>query len=605
MTITLSQALAKTDIRPRALISIEPRAKIEGWFLTGGKTYTFETAWTERRPSAVSEDGTDLIEKTSNIAEVEATDGSWYWDRAAGKIYVHTSGDDSPANYTILLETVYRFCGINAGAITWDGHVWEPFITSAPTIADSVPDLFFSQVKTEQISFSIQNSEGYFDIISRLFYWENALVKVYYGVADLDFTGFETGFIGILKDPGWELDAISFSACDLRAWLQEQIPADEYKQDTYPGLADADIGKAIPIVYGPWSYFPTVKISASPRKYKIAGHRINALTAVRIAGTPTSSANYTADLPNGEFTLTIDPGASAVTADIEGKHDGTKYLTTGVDQVRDLLKYSIIPTVLINDASFTTAAADNPAVTRLAVETKTNISDLLSTLFKDLFLLFYFDASGLLSIKAWKPEIPASTTRLEESDLITEPKASSTTEQIFFKVDVAYDQDYADDEPQHYIAEDSVSALIYKRQKTITVESATLIEYADALNAASYYLFVSKSRSLKISAAFSPRALGLKIGDKVRLNYSRAPHLSGELADRYFEITGYSKNLNTFEVTLDLDDMKGLGTDLCIITADDHPNWAASTEEQRDAWGYLGDGDGFVDPELKRKKYII
>lgn len=604
MTLTLDQALAKTDIRPRALISIEPRAKIEGWFLTGGKTFTYESSWTERRPSKLEEDGTALTEKTST-AEVEAADGSWFWDRTAGKIYVHTSGDDSPANYTILLETVYRFCGINGGSIEWDGHVWEPFIISAPTIADSVPDLFFSQVKTEQISFSMQNSEGYFDVISRLFYWENAIVKVYYGVADLDFTDFETGFIGILKDPSWELDAIAFSATDLREWLQEQIPADEYEQDTYPDLADADTGKAIPIFYGPWSYAPTTKISASPRKYKIAGHRLNAITAVRIAGTPTSAANYTADLPNGEFTLTIDPGTSAVTADVEGKHDGTKYLTAGVDQARDLLKYSIIPSTLINDASFTTAAADNPAVTRLCAESKTNISDLLSTLFKDLFLLFYFDSDGLLSLKAWKPEIPAVSTRIEENDFITEPKASSVTQNIYYKVDVAYGQDYADDEPSHYVAEDPVSALIYKRQKTIEVTSGTLIEYSDAQNAANYYLFASKSRSLKISATLSPRALGLKIGDKVRLNISRAPHLSGELADRYFEITGYSKDLNNFEVTLDLDDMKGLGGDLCIVTADDHPNWAASTEAQQDAWGYLGDGDGFVDTELKRKKYII
>lgn len=602
MTITLEEALAKTNIRPRVLISIEPRSKIEGWFLTSGKSYTYESDWTERRPSAVSEDGTELTEKTS-IADVEAAASSWFWDGA--KVYIHTSGDDSPSGYTILLETVYRFCGINEGDVEHDGHVWEPLITSAPTITDSVPQLFYSQVKYETISFSLANSEGYFDIISRLFYWENALLKVYYGTAELDFADFGIAFIGLLKDPAWELDSISFTAEDLRSWLDEKIPTEEYSIDTYSDLDENDEGKSIPIFYGPWSYVPTVKISASPRKYKICGHRLNDITGVRIGGTLTSASNYTKDLVNGEFTLSIDPGTSEVTADIEGKHDGTKYLEAGVDQARDLLKYSNIPDSLINESSFTAAAAENTASTRLCVEEKTNITDLLSTLFKDLFLLFYFDDDGLLAIKAWRPEIPASSVKFEESDFVAEPKASSDTSEIYYKVDIAYGQDYEDSEPRHFIAENAASKYIYKSAKTMDqIDSATLIDSSDAEKAAGYYLFVSKSRSMKISATLGPRAMGLKIGDKVRLNFSRAPNIDGEWNDSYFEVTGYSKDMNLFEVSVDLDDMKGLGPDLCIICADGHPNWSSSTEAQRNAWGYIGDGDGFVDAEKKRKKFV-
>ena len=118
------------------LVEVEPAQHLESWSLTSGETFTYEKEFlTEQSEigkelltfgsmylsfspgnriyfpkyntvrkivSRVEENGTALDEKSS-VATVEAGTGSWWHDRANGKIYVHSSGDDTVNDYTIIV----------------------------------------------------------------------------------------------------------------------------------------------------------------------------------------------------------------------------------------------------------------------------------------------------------------------------------------------------------------------------------------------------------------------------------------------------------------------------------------------------------------------
>ncbi len=604
--MTLAQQLTSPDVSPVVLVCVEPKAKLEGMTLTSGKTYTYEKSWEYRPPVSVFEDGSELSEKTS-ITEVESTSGSWYWD--GSKVYVHTTGDDAPSGYLIHLTSEYRFSGGRAGGDSWNSVRWLPRIIrdKAPVLKDSVPDIFSSQIFGQQISFSLANSDGFFDKISRAYYWENARVSVYWGIASGSWSDFQTGFIGFLQNPGWGKEEISFSAIDQRRlFTDESIPDAEFSSEDYPDLAADDEGKSIPVYFGPWSSVPCTLIdeTASAWKYKICGHRIESITEVQIGGSATSITNYTTDLANGEFTLSVDPGDDPVTATIEGYHNGTKYVESGIEQALEIIKMSTLSSDLIDSSSFATAVAENPAKTRYAFTSRQNIATALASVVQDTFLRLDFNSSGQLQAETWNPQVPEDAPVLRENrDFVTEPSVSSRTGEIFQKVVVLYDEN-TDTEPKRIVAESQEAEILLQRTRTKELTTG-LISSTDAAEAAGRFQFYSGSRNQRVNCQVGPRGMLFYLGQKIKVVFSRGSDLSGEWDEKTYEIIDIQKNLNDFTVSLILEDMKGLGTDIAFWTADSAVSWASSSEPERDNQGYWGDADGFADPENTRKKVML
>ncbi len=604
--MSLAQLLTNSTVSPVALVCIEPKAKIEGMTLVSGKLYTYEKSWNYRPPVALYEDGEELTVKTS-IADVESNSGSWYWD--GSKVYVHTTGSDAPSGYLIHITSEYRFSAAQVGLDEWNGVRWFPRIArgKAPILKDSIPDIFSSTVFGQQISFTLLNSDGFFDNISRAYYWENSKVTVRWGLENLSWSDFQIGFIGFLQNPGWGKDEVSFSAIDQRRlFADEFIPNEEFSQEDYSDLSDEDEGESIPAYFGPWAKVPCTLIdeTASTWKYKICGHRIESIEEVQIGGAATSISNYSTDLANGEFTLTVDPGSDVVTASIKGFHNSTKYVETGIEQALEVVKMSTLPGSLIDDTSFSNAAAENPAKTRYAFTSKVNIATALGQIVQDTFLILDFNSSGQLQAETWNPQVPEDAPILrEDRDFISEPNVSSRTSEIFQKIVVLYDAD-TDTEAKRIVNESQEAEILLQRTRTKEINTG-LISSADAAEASGRYLFYAGSRNQRLSCQVGPRGMQFSLGQKVKVVYSRGSDLSGELDEKTFEIIDIQKDLNDFLVTLTLEDMKGLGSDIAFWAPDTAVDWSSSSEPERDGQGYWGDADGFVDSEKTRKKVML
>lgn len=111
---TVVDWLTNPDAETVVIAELFPSAEIEAnwtWALTGGKTYTYETSWAEGEVISVSEGGTKYTRtyytEKYNTADVEATASTFYYDRFSGMLYLHTSGNDSPAT---MVSGSYKYC---------------------------------------------------------------------------------------------------------------------------------------------------------------------------------------------------------------------------------------------------------------------------------------------------------------------------------------------------------------------------------------------------------------------------------------------------------------------------------------------------------------
>lgn len=87
--------------------------------------------------------------------------------------------------------------------------------------------------------------------------------------------------------------------------LNIKIPKTRYNLTDYPNLSPNDDGALIPIAIGEIDNVAAVLIDSSLSKYKVAGHAIHDITAVRTERETLAAGEITEDLANGQFTVAV------------------------------------------------------------------------------------------------------------------------------------------------------------------------------------------------------------------------------------------------------------------------------------------------------------
>lgn len=96
--------------------------------------------------------------------------------------------------------------------------------------------------------------------------------------------------------------------------LNTQLPATRYNTTTYPNLDTNFDGAPIPIAYGNLHNIVPACINTSAQIYKVAGHAIHAIDAIRTEKETLDPAeDYSLDLADGEFTILSTPYLAANT----------------------------------------------------------------------------------------------------------------------------------------------------------------------------------------------------------------------------------------------------------------------------------------------------
>ncbi len=135
---TFAELIAAPGSEKVFLCEAKPAEQVTNFTLTAGKTYTYQLAYlneTVTLADATTEtirkivntcelDGTALTVKTS-IIEVEATAGSYWFDKALGIFYIHAPDGGSPNHHTVIVYFKVYFA---TKGIVLDSAVGEPFL---------------------------------------------------------------------------------------------------------------------------------------------------------------------------------------------------------------------------------------------------------------------------------------------------------------------------------------------------------------------------------------------------------------------------------------------------------------------------------------------
>ena len=182
-------------------------------YLTAVENSSYWTAHTET-PSRVTENGAELTSRAT-YALCEANAGSWYYDSANSRLYVHTTGSDDPGGGSyIIMSYFWEYIATHAGE--YNGHWYYGRLNkeNIPSIESSVSGPHEGVVTLSPGSISINNlpiqpaTAGFYDSRLSTYVYEGAKIILLRGEQDAAYGTFEAFIHGYLGD--WECDEKHF-----------------------------------------------------------------------------------------------------------------------------------------------------------------------------------------------------------------------------------------------------------------------------------------------------------------------------------------------------------------------------------------------------------
>jgi len=341
MTV-LTNRLAHPNIGTVILVEATAGERLLLWTQTVGKTYTFEASSSQRIVN-VKQDGVSLTAQAS-IDAVEANAGSWY--AAGGRVYVRTTGD--VGTDTVTLQAIAAFCYATKARI-FNGIYYDPRILSLPSLSLRIERKFGDPGQLGSGAITFVNSDGHFDTLSGL-QWDagSIVLKMGADLPDAQATYAQYDTVGTFLTKSWEKSDDKFTLMfeEWKSRTKKKIPTTFYDRDPttgYPLMRESDVGKALQIAYGIIYDIAPVCIDLSTNQFKVAGHPIREISAVRVKNEATGAW---VDTP---YTEVVDAAATfkipswdqtaEVAVDFIGKmlEDGITVMDNPADVVKDIL----------------------------------------------------------------------------------------------------------------------------------------------------------------------------------------------------------------------------------------------------------------------------
>jgi hypothetical protein len=276
--MTVAQAIMRPTAGVVILAEISCGIHFRAWVVDGTYTNTYKVT-TDRPITSVKWNLTTALTIRASAALVDANAGSFYWDGAT--LWVR------PVSGSIFDATVQGFTTFyfaNRLKIL-SNVVYEPRLISAPNLSQRIEAVFGGVGQIGGGNISLANADGYFDAMQD-YQWDAGAVTLKVGI---DLPGnamaigdYETLATWIPED--WSRDAERFElkVIESKARLKSKLPFEFYTRDDYSNIDDEETGKPIPIAYGHRYGIKPTLIDPGAKQFKIAGHVIKELSAVRL-----------------------------------------------------------------------------------------------------------------------------------------------------------------------------------------------------------------------------------------------------------------------------------------------------------------------------------
>jgi hypothetical protein len=641
---TFAEFLAWPDRTEHVLVEADPSITLTGWTATGG---SYPTTYQVSRPRlvqttevpgglyapvlGVTEEATALTSRPS-IALVEANPGSWYWDEAAGVLYVHSTTGASPASFVHVEAIVRLYLGTapvvlnRTASDPATGVYYHPWLRGdLPEIASMVEDLLHGTKIIPDGSVTFTNGHGAWHALiapDGPWNWKNrtitCLVGGVFNGRTLTRAQYATMATMRVEDVAADEERCAFTLTPVTRATVRQVPVTSFDEATYPALGDGVRGAKKWIGYGRATMPPDLTDTTGHGVYTIADAASQTLFAVhqvwaidKSTGEWTSlteGLHYSVDLV--ACTLTILDAAYRwqdvrLAVDVTGKPDGSGgYLRTFAAIVQDLLVTFLgVATDAIDTEAFTAAAVEGAAEEIACwVKDPREIASLFTTsepatpsLGRSVMGTVQQSSAGQWTCRLYTPAVPEALTALRKEDF-TRFTPAPQFQTVYAGVQVYYNYDAV--RGQWSVVEETDPATTYRTKSTDVLPIYTFLRSAGAARAlAQRYLLLAGK--VLTTAAFEERGARLAqhiAGDKVRVTFSPAPSAAGAYVDKPFEITElrlrFAPKLGVSGVLNDIRDLGGKVGRWMDAAA---PNWASATDLERQSSGFWTDANGLAD----------
>jgi len=319
--MTFSDFAALPILDKIILVEIKAGREVESetWTATGAGSWwmAFDPA-ADGEVVAVKSNGS-VYSKVASIALCDSTASSWFFDFAAKRLYVHTSGNNSPStggpSYTYCLIAYFWACFTNRQPadvptvfIPQDAvnpAYYLPLLNedSIPAVSQSIGEYYIGSVEMGFGSIGFTQDGWWWSHIGALYLWHNCPIYVKVGAKGSAYADFATVYYGGTCDPEVSDSGASIGTKDVRYSLLKDLPASTFTLAAYPNLEESAEGRPIPIVFGTVANITPVCVNTATWRYKISG-ALGSIPAVYLDGhLLTSGTHYTDAHASGEFTL--------------------------------------------------------------------------------------------------------------------------------------------------------------------------------------------------------------------------------------------------------------------------------------------------------------
>lgn len=553
-----------------SLVEVNPAIVLSGWALTSGQTYTYETgvSWPEIEIDAVTENGVALVKRTS-ISSVE-TSGGWYYDAAAGKIYVRISSGADPVNVVVVASAWVFFTNWQRGSTVYNGRRYLPLVPAdgLSEITQTLEAHYRGSVIATCGSVSLINGRArawggghYFDDRCAAWIWRNRKVRQLAGGEGFDYSDFQPIATALISSTSITDYRFSVSLKDAREGLHCNLPKRAYNLTDFPMLdlrfeaEEGATGVPRPRYYGAVTHVIPVCVDTANLIFELHDGRITSVAEVLFRGAAlTEGTDYVVDYTMGRIQLAKTLGYSVTEDSLECSFTGQAdecgaAIETGPMIFLDMARRDWgLGWADLNLESIWEAHAARPTAQGAKLYKETSTEEFVGLLEKSCLAYSFQDAAGKIGFRVSPAAAPSDTVYLTEQRIVDIGR-DEAVDSSFGALKINYDE-WPSTQRYRWIEKQAMlEQWTSGVQGTLTL-STTLTDKAgadaladeilDALNLPTIWVVVSRI------------LLARSVGDTVYLTRGRFFDAQGTANNRLYQIVQLSKDPSTGKCRIEI-----------------------------------------------------
>ncbi|MBW1853117.1 MAG: hypothetical protein JRJ00_00290 [Deltaproteobacteria bacterium] len=527
----------------------------------------------------------ELYNEVASIAQCISTSKSWYYNQSTTEMYIHFDSFNPPEVYEIIAAGAAIGFSNEIDSTTnnfYEDVYYEPLIQNVPKLSKKKDSLFFGILQYQGGSISFDNTGGYFDdFATRDLYGQP--VRILLTFEGLDYSEAQTVYTGRVEDFTHDFTRFKLKVADLRKLLSRSLPVNNLTLTDYPTM-DSDLdGTPIPIAFGSIIKAPTYRTSSG--NWIFADTEFNSIdsgivvydedgTVFTHGGTETDGTFTGTDTDDSlyvTFTQSSVANGLDIIADILDNYEGIAFDANNYDTVEWTSEKSSVSDegIWIGKGNILTSV------------------DVIEQVCTDNQGIFDVLADGRYTFRSFNADrIPEY--EVFEDELLNDPSIDYDSEEYLSSVKVEYAKNLQNSDYQIYTNSDFQSEVYARyRQYKERIFTTALTSQADAVTLTDDVMEQSKFIYPKITLTTKIQNIGLRILDNVLYEYKR---LNGKiiLNRSSFQVLGINLNLTSYEMTLEIKQIKEFSREYRILDGGD-----SSTDHD-----YYDGGDSTTDYDI-------